>query len=189
MIFRQGKYWQAVTYTAYTSTLPFKDNRLRSQVPNWTSTLACTSDQFRSSWRPGPNHTLWMQMVPSYQWKGPGWGTSLLQAPNHRLSLLSKKILAPAICSYLATAFFPAFMSRRRDSYIIGVRRHLRCKRASKRDTTQGWICPLIPKPIEQRLQSEDLEKGTWGQPCRTNRSIAKALERFLFSCTTTCGL
>ena len=32
-------------------------------------------------------------------------------------------------------------------------------KRASKRYTMQGWTCLLIPKPTEQGLQSEDIEK------------------------------
>ena len=50
-------------YTAHASTLPFKDNCLRSQVPTWASTSAWTSDQFRSSWRLSLNHTPNMQTV------------------------------------------------------------------------------------------------------------------------------
>ena len=44
-------------YTAHASALLFKENLLESQIPTWAFTLACTSDQFRSSWRSGPNHT------------------------------------------------------------------------------------------------------------------------------------
>ena len=50
-------------YTAHNSTQLFRDNYLRCQVPTWTSTLACTLDQFRSSWRPGPNHTRWCRWI------------------------------------------------------------------------------------------------------------------------------
>ena len=52
--------------------LPFKDNLLESQIPTWAFTLACTSNQFRSSWMLGPNHTSRMRMDLSLQWKGPG---------------------------------------------------------------------------------------------------------------------
>ena len=105
-------------YTAHTSALPFKDSRFRSQVTTWASTLACTSEKFRSSWRPDPNHTTRMQMGSSFQRKGPERGTPPLQTPSRKPSLLSKLILVPAICSYFATAFFIAFMSRRRDVVI-----------------------------------------------------------------------
>ena len=43
-----------------------------------------------------------------------------------------------------------------RDCDIIGERGNHCRKRASKRDTAQSRICPLIPKPTEQGLQSED---------------------------------
>ena len=106
-------------YTAHTSALPFKDNRLRSQATNRASTLARTSNQFRSSWRPGPNHTPRMQTGPSLQRKGPGRGTLPLQAPNRKPSLLSKLTLAPATFSYLATASFTATISRRLDTKTV----------------------------------------------------------------------
>ena len=69
-------------YTVQTSTLPFKDKRLRSQMLTLTSTLACTSDQFRSSWSLGPNHNPRVQIGPSLLRKGPGRETPPLQAPS-----------------------------------------------------------------------------------------------------------
>ena len=105
--------------TAHTSTLPFKDNRLRSQATTRASTLARTSNQFCYSWRPGPNHGPRMWMGPSLQQKGPGRGTLPLQAPNHKPSLLLKLTLAPASFSYLATASFTATMSRRQDTKTV----------------------------------------------------------------------
>ena len=106
-------------YTAHTSALPFKDNHLRSQATTRTSTLARTSNQFRSSWRPGPNHTPSMRTGPSLQQKGPGRGMLPLQAPNCKPSLLSKLTLAPATFSYLATASFTATMSRHLDTKTV----------------------------------------------------------------------
>ena len=105
--------------TAHTSALPFKDNRLRSQATTRASTLPRTSNQFRSSWRPGPNHTPRMRMGPSLQRKGPSRGTLPLQEPNRKPSLLSKLTLAPATFSYLATASFTATMSRRLDTKTV----------------------------------------------------------------------
>ena len=102
-------------YTAHTSSLPFKDNRLRNQVPTWASTLARTSNQFHFSWRSGSNHTPRMRMGPLLQRKGP----PLFQAPNRKPSLLSKLTLAPATFSYLLTAFFIANMSRRLDTKTV----------------------------------------------------------------------
>ena len=102
--------------TAHAATLPFRDNRLRSKVPTWASTLACTSDQFHSSWRQGPNHTPRMRTDPSHQRKGPGMGSPPFQAPKRKPSLLLMVILAPAICLHLATALFTAFISRRWDT-------------------------------------------------------------------------
>ena len=106
-------------YTAHTFTLPFKENRLQSQVPTCTSTLACTSNQFRSSWRLCPNHTLRMRMGPLLQRKGPGRRMPPLQAPNHKLSLLSKLTLAPATSSNLTTASFTASMFIRQDTNTV----------------------------------------------------------------------
>ena len=105
--------------SAHTSALSFKDNFLRSQVPTCASTLARTSNQLRSSWRPGLNHTPRIRTEPSLQRKGPGRGTLPLQAPNRKPSLLSKLTLAPATFSYLATASFTAAMSRRLDTKTV----------------------------------------------------------------------
>ena len=106
-------------YTAHTSTLPFKDNRLRSQVPTCPSTLANTSNHFPSSWSPGPNHTPRMRIGPSLQRKGPGRGVPPLKAPNRKPSLLSKLTLATATFSYLSIAFFIASMSIWRDTKTV----------------------------------------------------------------------
>ena len=131
-------------HTAHTSTLPFKDNLLRIQIPTWVSNLACTSDQFHSSWRSGPNHTPRIRTGPSLQWKGPGRVSLLVQAPKRKPSLLSKLTLEPAIRSYSATAFFTTSMSFRPDTKTdISKRGNTWCKRASKRDIAQSRICPL----------------------------------------------
>ena len=106
-------------YTVHTSALPFKDNRLRSQATTRASTLARTSNQLHSSWRPGPNHTPRMRTGLSLQRKGPGRGMLPLQAPNRKPSLLSKLTLAPATFSYLTTASFTATMSRRLDTKTV----------------------------------------------------------------------
>ena len=92
-------------YRAHTSAQSLKDNLLGNQVPIWAFNLACTSDQFRSSWRSGPNHTARMRTGLSLQRMGLGRVLLLVQAPSRKPSLLSKLILAPAFCSYPATAF------------------------------------------------------------------------------------
>ena len=102
-------------FAAHTSVMPFKDYRLRSQVPTCDLTFSRTSNQFPSRCRLGPNYFPRMWMGPSLQQKSSGRETPPLQAPNHKPSLLSKFILVPAICSYLTIAFFTAFMSERRD--------------------------------------------------------------------------
>ena len=101
MLFRQRKYRQMVKDqgedvhgACLHLALPFKDNCLQSQVPTWAFILACTSNQFHSSWRSGPNHTSRIRR-----------GSSLQQ----------KKALAEE-CSYLATTSFIAFMYKRRDT-------------------------------------------------------------------------
>ena len=103
-------------YTAHTNALPFIDNRLRNQVPTRASTIAYTSNQLRSSWGPGPNHTPKMQRGLSLQWKGLGRGTLPLQALNCKTSLLPKLILTLVTFSYLSNAFFTASMSIRWDT-------------------------------------------------------------------------
>ena len=151
MSLRQSKCRQAVKdqvkmYTAHTSSLPFKDKRLQSQVPTRASALACTSDQFCSSKRLCPNYTPRMWTGLSLQWKGPDRGTPPLQAPCCRLSLFSKLFLASAICSYFATAFFMAFMSKWRDTKTVILSVYTETfavRRPAIGDTIQGWICPL----------------------------------------------
>ena len=46
-----------------------------------------------------------------------------------------------------------------KDCDVISERGNPCRKRASKRDTAQGRTCPLIPKPAEEGLQREDIEK------------------------------
>ena len=58
-------------------------------------------------------------------------------------------------------------------------------KMVSKRDTAQSRISPFIPKPTEQGLQSEDIEKRGQGKLCWTKRLIANASERLPITCTT----
>ena len=58
-------------------------------------------------------------MGPSIHRKGPGRVSLPLQAPSRKPSLLSKLTLAPAIRSYSPTAFFTAFISRRRDTKTV----------------------------------------------------------------------
>ena len=99
--------------------LSFKDNLLESLVPTRAFTLACTSDQFRSSWRSGLNYTPKMRTGPSLQQRGPGMVSLPLEAPSRKPTLLSKLTLAPAIRSYSPTAFFTAFISRRRDTNTV----------------------------------------------------------------------
>ena len=172
---------------AHTSALPFKDNLLGSQVPTWASTLASTSDQFCSSWRLGLNHTPWMRVGSSHQRKGPGRVSLPLQAPSCKPLFLSKLTLAPAICLYSASTFFTALYIQTvwyEDCDIICG--NSCCKRASKRDTAQGWICPLIPKTTEQRLQSEDIEKERQGA-AMLDQSLDR--EGLPFTCTTAWGL
>ena len=56
----------------------------------------CTYDQFRSSWRSGPNHIPRMQTGPSLQRKGPGRVSLPLQAPSRKPLLL----VCPSMSSY-----------------------------------------------------------------------------------------
>ena len=100
------------------------------------------------------------------QQKGPSRGMPPLQALDCRLSLLIKTDLSSCYlyiphsqllhCLYVQVVEY-------KDSDIIGKHRDLRWKRSNKRDTMQGQICPLIPKPMEQGFQSQDIEKRKWG--------------------------
>ena len=120
MILRQGKHTQLVKDQRddVCDACLHPALRLRSQVPTWASILACTSDPFRSSWRPGLNHTPRMWTGPSLQPKSPDKGMPPLQASNRRASLLSKFILAPAMlvpCDRL----LHSLMSKRRDAKTV----------------------------------------------------------------------
>ena len=174
-------------YTPHTSTLAFKDNPLGSRVPTWASMLVCTSDQFHSSCKSGSNHTPRMRTGSSLQQKGLGRVSLPTQAPSHKPSLLSKLTLVPAIYFILGNHLLHRFYVQaveHKDHDIIGERGNPCCKRASKRDIAQGRICPLIPKPLEQELLSENI-KRRWEQPCQTDHSITNALECLLLTCTT----
>ena len=57
---RQRKYSQSVKDQGEdASALPFKDNLLESQIPTWSFTLACTSDQLRA--RTTPQGCRWVR--------------------------------------------------------------------------------------------------------------------------------
>ena len=86
----------------HTSTLLFKNN----------PTLACTSDNFApvGDWAQTTLRRCRWVHHPSLK---------ALLAPSHNILLLSKLILAPALCLYLATAFFTAFMCRRQDTKAV----------------------------------------------------------------------
>ena len=71
------------------------------------------------------------------------------------------------------------------DNDIISKRGNTCCKRALKRDTAQGRICPLIPKSTEHGFQSEDIEKRRQWTGGRADHSIANAPKRLPFTCTT----
>ena len=157
--------------TAHASALPFKDNCLRSQIPTWASTLACTSDQFRSSWRPGPNHTLRMRTGLSLQRKDLSRRTLPLQAPSRKPSLSSKLILASAICFYLATAFFAAFMSRRRDTktvilaYVDTFAERGPVKRILRRTGLASSFLNLQSRGYKSRTLGRDRGQPCWDWP------------------------
>ena len=126
-------------------------------------------------------------MGPSLQRKGPGRVSLPLQAPSRKPSLLSKLPLASAIRSYSPTAFFTAFISRRRDTEIV---------LSSANAETLAVRGPAKGTPHRAGFSSSPLAYGTgaqkrWhreeetrGKPCRTERSIANAIERLLFTCT-----
>ena len=173
---------------AHASALPFKDNLFESQIPTWEFTLACTSDQFRSSWRSDPNHTPRMRTGPPLQRKGPGRVSLPLQAPKRKPSLLSKLTLAPAIRSYTPTAFFTAFISRRRDTKTVISSAN--AETLAERGPAKGTLrrAGFVPSSLSLRSKgskARTLRRGDRGQPCQTERSIANALERPPFTCTT----
>ena len=106
-------------YRAHNSALSFKRKLLGSQIPTWSSILAYTSNQFRSSWKSSPNHTPKLQTGLSLQRKCPGRVSLLVQVPSRKTLLLSKLTFAPAIRSYSATAFFIVSISRWLDTNTV----------------------------------------------------------------------
>ena len=179
-------------YTAHPSALLSKDNLFRSQVPTRAFTLACTSDQFRSSCRSGPNHTPRMRTGPSLQRKGSGRVSLPVQAPSRKPLLLSKLTFAPAIRLCPVTAFYTASMSRRRDTKTM--MSSANAKTLAKRGPAKGTPrrAGFAPSSLSLRSRSSKgrtYRRGDRGHPCQTNRSIANATERLPFTCTTAWGL
>ena len=123
-------------YMVHTSALPFKDNHLQSQVFTCTSTLTCSSDQFHSSWRQGPNHTPRMRTGPSLQQKGPGRETPPLQPQTFaliKIDLGTCYFFVPLNC-LLRSQYVQS--AGHKDSDIISVYRDLCSNPAGKRDPT-----------------------------------------------------
>ena len=103
-----------------------------------------------------------MHTGPSLQRKGPGRVLLPLQAPSRKTSLLSKLTLAPAIRSYSTTASFTSPISWQWDTKtvtVISERGNPGRKAANEWDRVRGRTCPLIPKPAQEGLQREDIEK------------------------------
>ena len=134
-------------YMAHNSTQPFKDNRLRSQVPTCASTLVRTSDQFRSSWRPGPNHTLRMHMGPSLPSKHPTTNLHFCQSwPWHLLPFrISQPPLSLPVC--------PCGGTQRLWCHL-----HMQIPLLG-----HSWLRGFCVGPDEQGLHSEDIEKRRQG--------------------------
>ena len=154
---------------------------LESQIPTWAFTLVRTSDQFRSSWRSGPNHTPRMQT-------GPGRVLLPLQAPSRKPSLLSKLTLAPAIRSYSTITSFTAFISRRRDTNTVMSWTNaetLAVRGPAKGIPRRAGLVPSSLSPRRKSFNARTQRRGDRGQPCRAERSIANTVERLLFTCTT----
>ena len=116
----------------------------------------------------------------------------LLHSPIRKPLLLSKLILAPTLCSYLATAFFTAFMSKQLDTkkVISSANVDTFSERGSPREIPHRAGLASSSLSLRSRgSKARTYRKGDRGQPCRTERSITKASKRFLFTCTTVCGL
>ena len=131
-------------------------------------------------------------MGPSLQRKGPGRVSLPLQAPRRKPPFLSKLTLASAIRSYSPTAFFTAFISRRRDTNTVIP--SAKAEILTVRGPAKGTPCRAGFVLSSLSLRRKDSKARTYrrgdrGQPYRTDRSIANALERLLFTCTTAWGL
>ena len=110
-----------------------------------------------------------MRTSPSLQRKGPGRVSLPLQAPSCKPSLLSKLTLAPAIRSYSPTAFFTAFISRRRDTKTVipSANAETLAERGPAKRTScrAGFVLSSGAPDLshQQGLQSEDIEKRRQG--------------------------
>ena len=178
-------------YAAHDSTLPFKDNFLRSQAATWASTLACTSDKFHSSWkrvRTTPEDED-ESVTPA---EGPCQGIATRPGTKPQTFAFVKIVLGSCYsfvfgCCLLHNLYVQAVGHK--DGDIISERWNPCCKWTNKRYTAQGRICRLFPRPSQQGLQSEDIEKRWQGATLQTNRSRRNDSERFSFICITVQGL
>ena len=138
-------------HTAHTSALPFKDNFLGNQVLIWAFTLAYTSV-----------HTPRIRTGPSLKWKGSGRVSQTRPGTEPQTFTFVKIELGSCYSFVSKNCIFPCLYVQEaghKDSDDIDEHRNLCCKRASKRNTPKGWIYPLIPKPSEKGLESEDIGK------------------------------
>ena len=133
-----------------------------------------------------------MRTGPSLQRKGPGRVLLPLQAPSRKPSLLSKLTLAPAIRSYSLTAFFTAFISKRRDTntVISSANAETLAVRGLAKGTPRRPGFVVLSLSLRSRGSTARTQRrGDNGKPCRTERSTANTLERLPFTCTTAWGL
>ena len=128
----------------------------------------------------------------SLQRMGPGRVWLPVQVPSRKPLLLSKLTLAPAIRSYSATAFFTASMFRWWDTKTLI---SPNAETLAVREPAKGIQRRTGFAPSSLSLRTRDSKAKTQkrgdggGQPYRTDRSIANALEHLLFTCTTACRL
>ena len=172
-------------YVVHVSAMPFKDNLHRSQVATQASTLACTSDQLRSSRRSGPNHIPRMRTGPPLQQKSPG-RVSLLSRHELQTFTFVKIDLGYCYSSVFGNRLLHSLMSRQRDTKTVISSANVEnpcCMRASKRDTMQGRIFPLYPQSSGSKARTQ--RRGDNRQPCWTDRSRTNPSKRFPFTCTT----
>ena len=141
------------------------DNLFRSQVVTWASPLACTSDQFRSSWRSDPNHIPRMQTGPSLQQRAlagyhyPSYprAANLCFWQNWPWLLLFIHTQQPPSSQPLC----PSGRTQRR--WYHRWTQKLLLWEGQQKGHRAGPDLPPIPKPSEPGLQSEDVEKKWQG--------------------------
>ena len=176
-------------YTAHRSGLHCKDRCLQSLEATWASTLACTSDQFRSSggrarttpWGYGRVPHSSGKVTPAERYLSRHLTADLHSYQGCSWSLLSDCTSQPPFSQPL----YPDTKTVISSAYADNVCR----KRARKKDAAQGRTCLLIHKPTERGSKETAQRTGDRGLPCRTKPSIAKVPERIQFTCTTVCGL